>query len=180
LGAAECLKQLGRMDEAEKISTDASKIFDSNPYTHAALASFATETGDFDEAVRSWMAIIELFPSFDSAYTMGAEASRKIGRESEADELLRQVVARSPLYLAGQLAYARSAHRRADWTQARERWAVVLESFPDCVEAWEKAQEALAALDQHVGLLSDPAGGVDTTLFDVEASTRGGVGSAPS
>jgi len=112
------------------------------------LAGLAAAQGDIDEVIRCWEVVLYRFPGFDRAYTAGAEAMRKVGREADADELLRQVVGRSPAYLAGHLEYARSAERRGDWSAAAERWALVRVRFPDCDEAREGEAAALVLAEQ--------------------------------
>ena len=65
----------------------------------------------------------------------------KVGREADANELLRLLVGRSPEYLPGNLEYAKSAQRRGDWKEAAERWALVRARFPGCAEISDLAAE---------------------------------------
>jgi tetratricopeptide (TPR) repeat protein len=159
LGAAQCLKEMGRFPEAENILTGACEHFHMNPWPFAESASLATTKGDFDEAVQRWESLLRQFPGFGFAYPKAAEALVKVGREAEADELLRVGITRSPEDLAINLEYARNAHRRADWAAASERWALVRDRFPDCAEALEQEsalrhQQTKLAIGRH--LMSEP------------------------
>ena len=44
--------------------------------------------------------------------------------------------------------FARSAERHDDWPTAAERWGLVLERFPDCVEAQTQMAKALGAMSR--------------------------------
>ena len=146
LGAAQCLREMGRFAEAEKVLAEACERSGmNNPWPLAALADLATAKGEFEEAVECWERVLRRVPSFATGYTKCAEAMRKIGREAEADEVLRGAVTRFPLDLALQLAYARSAHRRGDWDAAIERWAMIRDRFPECAEARAQEAQAVAA-----------------------------------
>ena len=150
LGEAECLKELGRFDAAEIVLNDACERFHMNAWPFAQLAMLSTTKGDFDEAARRWDVVLSRFPWFEYAYPKAAEALRQVGREADADEILRVGMTRSPADLAVNLEYARSAHRRGDWAAAKERWALVRARFPDCDEARAGEIEALAASEQPV------------------------------
>ena len=63
----------------------------------------------------------------------------------DADEVMRVAVTRFPQDIAVHLEYAGNAHQRGEWTTAAERWALMRERFPECIEAREKEMEALAA-----------------------------------
>lgn len=155
LGAAKCLKEMGRLDEATNLLAKTSERLARDPWPLAELASLAEFKGEFDEAARAWETLLKRFPSFDHGYLKGAAAMRKAGREAEGDELLRIAVRRSPTELIPNLEYARNAHRRRDWAAATVRWAAVLTRFPDCGEAQEREREALAALEKQSAGLSD-------------------------
>ena len=114
LGVAECLRQLDRIAEAEQTLLEACEHFPDNAWAFAEFAAFATIKGDHEEAVRRWDTVRERFPSFDHAFMRSAEALRAVGREADAEELLRVLVKRAPLHLPGHLEYARTAERRGN------------------------------------------------------------------
>jgi predicted Zn-dependent protease len=154
LGEAGCLKQMGRLDEAEVVLTDACERFRGNSWPFAELASLSTTKGDFAAAARRWEAVLQLFSGHEPAYLKAAEALRLIDREAEADEVLRVGMTRFFANLAINLEYARSAHRRGDSVAECERWALVLERFPACAEAREEEMAALAARARHTSSAS--------------------------
>lgn len=143
LGAAQCLREIGRFADAERFLTEANLGFARNVWVLTEWANLAVAKGDYDEGVRRWQVVLMQFPYFANAYPRGAEAMRKLGREAEADELLRLAVTRIPSDLTVHLEYARSAHRREDWSSAIERWGLVRNRFPECAEAREKEAEVL-------------------------------------
>jgi cytochrome c-type biogenesis protein CcmH/NrfG len=141
---------MGRFAEAQKVLSEACERWGTNnPWPFAVLADLATAKGEFEEAVQCWDVVLRRFPSFTIAYTKGAKAMRKIGREVEADELLRVAVTRFRSDLAVNLEYARSAHQRGDWAAAIERWATLRDRFPECAEAHVQEVQAVAAAKRH-------------------------------
>ena len=149
VGSAEALREMGRLAEAEEVLTDASRRHDESNRLIAEWANLATAKGDLTAAVQYWTKAVRLYPSFAMAYTRGAKAMREIGQEAEADELLCLAVRRIKTNLALHLEYARSAHRRRDWTAAAERWRLVRDRFPDSVEAQQQEMNALTAAERH-------------------------------
>lgn len=135
LGQAECLRQLGRFDEAETVLSDACERFPMNPWPFAEHADLATLTGHHESAVARWQILLNQFPGFDPAYPKAAAAMRTTGRDDDADHLLQVGMTRSPGDLAINLECARSADRRGDHGAAADRWATVIARFPDCTEA---------------------------------------------
>jgi tetratricopeptide (TPR) repeat protein len=144
-GAAHCLRQMGRYAEAETIAAETCERFPTDPWAYVTLAGIAADKGDLDRESQHWVAARERCPFFALAYTAGAEAERRVGREAEADDILSLAVTRIRSDLGVHLQYAYSAHHRNDWASAAERWALVCERFPDCDEAHEKTAEALLA-----------------------------------
>src|SRR5262249_23634293 len=141
-----CLREMDRLAEAEKVLTEAGANYGESSGLFAEIADLATAKGDFDQAARCWKNATKLSPSSITAYTKGAEAMRKAGREAEADELLCVAVMRFKANLGIHLEYARSAHRRADWAVAAERWRLVRDRFPEYVEACQQEAKALAGV----------------------------------
>jgi tetratricopeptide (TPR) repeat protein len=147
VGKARCLREMNRLAEAEQMLAEASAHHKPTVGLFAELANLATTKGDIDEAIGWWQEAIRYDPLSAEAYTKGAAAMRSIGREMDADDLLRTAVATCKADLTVHLEYARSAHRRRDWTAAKERWAIAHDRFPECAEARQKGNEAIAALD---------------------------------
>jgi tetratricopeptide (TPR) repeat protein len=146
LGIARCLREMNHLAEAEKTLADIHIRYKLNDEYFVESANLATAKGDFEAAIRCWQEAIKWNPFSAGAYMKGAAAMRSIGREADADELLCTAVGMCKSDLAIHLEYARSAHRRHDWTAAKERWSTVRDRFPDCSEAGEQEAEALEAL----------------------------------
>jgi tetratricopeptide (TPR) repeat protein len=147
LGIARCLNELDRLSDAEKVLMEAGVRYGESSALLAALADFAMEAGDFERAVQFWNNLVRRFPSLAAGYIKGARALREVKREAEADELLCAAVIRLEENLAVHLEYARNAHRRGDWAVAAERWALVRNRFPACVEACQQELKALSAAE---------------------------------
>jgi tetratricopeptide (TPR) repeat protein len=142
VGMAQSLREMGRFAEAREFATQTCEQFPNVPWAYAELAGIAEAEGDLEGTVRRWEIARESCPDFALAYTFGAAAARKVGREAEADKILGLAVIRMRFELSVHLEYARDAERRGDQAAAAERWALVRERFPDCTEAREKAAEA--------------------------------------
>jgi predicted Zn-dependent protease len=138
VGMAQSLREMGRYVEAEEIATEARERFPKSPWADVELARIAAAKGDLDGAAERWQIARQDFPDFNVAYTAGAEAERRVGREAEADKILTLGITRLRYDLGVHLEYARSADRRGDHAVAAERWALVRERFPDCQEAYHR------------------------------------------
>jgi tetratricopeptide (TPR) repeat protein len=147
LGEAECLTHMERYDEADTILIEACDRFSMNAWPFCQWAELPAIKGDISEAVRRWHFVLDRFPGFEHAYPKAVATLRGAGQETEADEVLRVGVTRFPEDLAINLEYARSAHKRRDWTAAVERWTLVRHRFPDCAEAREQQAVAMAAVE---------------------------------
>jgi len=148
IGITHCFRETGRYDEAEEIATEFCTRFPTNSWGFAELATIAAARGDLETAAQRWRVARERRPLFVTAYTAGAEAARRVGRDAEADEILGAGVRLLKTALGVHLEYARSAHRNGDWPAAVERWTLLLERFPACEEAHKQKACALAAMEQ--------------------------------
>lgn len=147
LGAAQCLKELRRFDEAEEILGDARERFYRVNWIFVEWADLATAKGALEEAAVRWRAVLKRYPTFSHACLKATEALCKVGQVDEADEVLALAVERMRFDLAVHLEYARSADRRGDRAAAALRWTLVRERFPDNAEARIYGAEALAELE---------------------------------
>jgi tetratricopeptide (TPR) repeat protein len=151
VGAAECLRSMGRCDDAEHLLATARERFEKDPWPIVELANLAAAKGDHARAVEHWEFLIEHFRSFDHAYRMGVVAMRNAGQEAKADELYRIMAVRAPYDLPAQLEYARSGDR-CGHPRAAERWAAIREEFPECAEAREREVEPSVAIGDKGGV----------------------------
>jgi tetratricopeptide (TPR) repeat protein len=147
VGMAQSLREMGRYAEATELATEAREQFPESPWGHAELAWIAAAEGDLQGAVQRWDLAREKCPDFALAYTLGAEATRRTGREEEADKVLILAITRMRFNLEVHLEYARNADRRGDQVASAERWALVHERFPDCDEAREQKARTLKAVE---------------------------------
>jgi tetratricopeptide (TPR) repeat protein len=138
VGMAQCLREMGRSAEAKEVATEACDRYPKSPWPHVELARIAAADKDLERAAQCWEVVRERFPDFAVGYMAGADVARWLGLESDADRILSLGIRRLRYELAVHLEYARSADRRGDRTAAKERWSMVRDRFPDCIEACER------------------------------------------
>jgi predicted Zn-dependent protease len=143
---ATALRELGRMEEAEAVLRDAAERFPDDPRVLLDQARLVQARRDWPEAERRWAAVRARLPDEEAGYTSGARALREQGRGDEADQLLREAIARFPERRKPLTEHAWLAHIRRDWPAAVERWAVVRAHFPRHAEAYLQAAHALRGL----------------------------------
>jgi tetratricopeptide (TPR) repeat protein len=153
VGIAQSLREMGRYDEAEEMAAEACRHYSTDTWPFVEFAAVASAKGDFDMATARWKDIRLAFPFFSLAFTAGAEAARRAGRDAEADAILELAVYRLRSDLSVHLEYARNAHRRGHWPAAVERWASTREQFPDCVEAREQEANARMRQSEATGII---------------------------
>jgi len=146
VGIAQSLREMGRTAEAKEIATEVFERFTKSPWPGVELARIAAAEKDLERAAQCWEVVRERFPDFAVGYTAGADVARWMGLEAEVDRILGLGVRRLRYDLAVHLEYARSADRRGDSTAARERWPMVRDRFPDCIEACEREAAVLASM----------------------------------
>jgi tetratricopeptide (TPR) repeat protein len=127
--AAESLRVMKRLDEAEALVKPALDQFPDqiNPLLEYARIAVARE--DWEEALIRWKAVRARFLYFGS-FVGSAQALSQLGRYEESEELLQQA-----RYLFGTdpgplTEYARIAEVKGDIPEALERWKAVMYRFP--------------------------------------------------
>ena len=146
VGAVGALRELGRLDEAERVLSEAAERFADSPQIAWERARLASARRDWPEAARRWEAVRAQFPERPIAYVNGAAALRELGRHDEAERLLAEAAGKHPDNASIALERARLATARRDWRLALARWNLVQERFPKEIAAYIGALDALREL----------------------------------
>jgi tetratricopeptide (TPR) repeat protein len=146
--AAESLRVLKRLDEAEALVKPALDQFPEKINPLLEYASIAVAREDWEEALIRWKAVRDAFRYF-GAYVGSAQALNHLGRYEEAEELLKQA-----RYLFGTepgplTEYARIAEAKGDVPEAVERWKAVMYRFPLEMHTQLAGAEAFERLGEH-------------------------------
>jgi tetratricopeptide (TPR) repeat protein len=125
--AVGCLRQLGRLDEAEDLVRSAMKQVPGDIPLRLEYGRVAEARGDWEEAYRRWDSLRDRHPA---GFVGAAHALQKLGRTAEADALLAEGRFRYPTFENLAIMQAHVAEQRGDNVEALKRWAVVRQRFP--------------------------------------------------
>jgi predicted Zn-dependent protease len=146
VGSANALKELGRYDEAERLLSDAMYKVGNDPTVWLEHARIAEHKRDWEEAARRWEKLRSRFPMLPLVYVHIVRPLLELGRQADAEKVLREGIRRLPDDPTPFIELAWLAHRRGDWSEAAVRWAVVRERFPTRHEGYERGSEAMMTL----------------------------------
>lgn len=140
------LQALGRVAEAELVLAAAIEHFPDEGRLRFEYAVAAAERADWPAAAERWEALRSRFADQPAGYLGGAAAMREQGRLDAAEALLAEAVARFPEEQKAAVEHGWSANRRRDWPEAVRRWEAVRQRYPDAVEGYCGAAQALRQL----------------------------------
>ncbi|HEX3538233.1 MAG TPA: tetratricopeptide repeat protein [Stellaceae bacterium] len=140
------LRALGRTAEAELVLAAALEHFPDEGRLRFEYAVAAAERADWRAAAERWEVLRSHLPDQPAGYVGGAAALREQGRFAEAEALLADAVTRFPEEQAAIVAHGWSANHRRDWPEAVRRWEVVRRRYPDAVDGYCGAAQALRQL----------------------------------
>jgi tetratricopeptide (TPR) repeat protein len=146
--AAQCLRELGRLDDAEALLADAVERFPSGLGCLHDLARIFEVRRDWPEAERCWRAFLVLNDGPWWAHTALAAALKEQGRWTEAEQVLRIGQETVPNETGPYVEYARLAEARNDWAVALPRWEQIRVQFPDALVGFAGLARALRQLDR--------------------------------
>ena len=149
MGAAEALRELGRLDEAEPLLQEAVERFPNFAPLAWERVRLAGARGDWAEAERRWLAYRAKYPEQPFVYLGGAAALRELGRLDEAERLLEEAAARYADHPQIAWEHARLASERRDWPEAARRWAAARKRFPERPVAYLSGAAALREMAKH-------------------------------
>jgi capsular polysaccharide biosynthesis protein/tetratricopeptide (TPR) repeat protein len=148
IGYGEALRDIGRIDEAERTFSEAEQRFPDNDLAAINLARIASRRGERVEAIRRWEAAKARFP-FNALIFIGlAEAFTGFEQFGAADEVLAQAVESFPANESVWIAYARVAMQQRHWDAALRRWDLLLQRFPQHRIGYSGKAEALSQAGQ--------------------------------
>lgn len=148
IGVALALQELGQSDEAEARLEAARTLHPVLIEIRIAQARLAEKRGDFDAEVRIWEVIRERFPLASVGYRNSIHRLRAIGREDDAEAVMRAAIERFPQDSWPAIEYALLAHHRRDWSEAVTRWEMLRSAWPDQALGYLRGADALDALGQ--------------------------------
>lgn len=160
-GAAQALRDAGRIEEAETLLGEAMQRFAAEPAPRIEYAWLAHRARNWPEAARRWEEVRKHHPDQTVGFTAGAIALRELRRFDAAEALLAEALARFPGDRGALNEHAWLAVAQREWPQAARRWALVRERFPDNPEAYLRGAQALSSMwrhDEAEALLSDAIG----------------------
>lgn len=131
VGAADALRKLKRLDEADQLLQEALARFSNNPRIAWEHARVAGERRDWPEAARRWEALRARFPDAPMASLEVAVARREMGQLEDAERLLQESAPRFPDNAQIAWERVRLAGVRRDWAEAERRWRAYRGQFPD-------------------------------------------------
>jgi tetratricopeptide (TPR) repeat protein len=146
IGIAATLARLGRYDEADAILTGVFYKTGNNFAVWMTYVNIAEQKEDWEEAATRWTTVRERFPLSPFSYTGPIKSLEKLGRQQEAEEILREGIERLKQEPSIFIEYAGLAYRSGNWGNVAERWGVVRKRFPGMPEAYKWEAAALEAL----------------------------------
>jgi tetratricopeptide (TPR) repeat protein len=141
--AAQALRELQRLDEADALLGAAIPRFPNVPGLLMDYAGTASIRRDWPEAVRRWAIVRERYPNEPSGWQMGAAALRESGQREEAEALLAEALIHFPDHEATLAEYASIAQARSDWPTAVRRWEELRRAVPRSLRGYTAAAHAL-------------------------------------
>ena len=147
-GVGLALQRLGRLDEAERVMSDVRSRFPIEFAPAVDLANLPLLRDDTEEALKRWHTVRERFPLVFDGYKESARLLRKLGRYDELDTLLEETIERFPSERLPLIEYALSARLARKWPDVVQRCCALRTKFPDCVDAYTWAADALVELGE--------------------------------
>lgn len=145
---ANSLRELQRIDAAEELLAQAIAAFPTVPNLYLEYAHFANLRADWQESARRWGMIRSLFPEIQNAPTQEAFALTQLGRFDEAENALTLAADAASPDRAFELTqeHAWVALRRQDFREAKRRFDVSIEKFPDRAGGYLGAAQAVGGM----------------------------------
>jgi tetratricopeptide (TPR) repeat protein len=137
-----CLRQLGRLDEAEDLLRTAMRWVPEDLPILFEYCRVAETRGDWEAAYRRWDSLKSRNPA---GFVGAAQALQKLGRTAEAEALLAEARGSWPTLPGIAIMNAWIAEDAGNIAEALRRWAVVRQRFPLDQAGYREANRLLRA-----------------------------------
>jgi predicted Zn-dependent protease len=154
--AGEAYSEAGMLDTAEYILAEAVERFPEHRWIAYCHTRVSGRSGDWLEALKRAEKLRQAAPDFWQAWVEEGEALVRLGRRSEAEQLLREAASRFPDEYWPHYVLARVEAAESGAQGAIRIWSALAKRFPDQPSATAALQAATAAKDQPGAAL--PAG----------------------
>lgn len=144
------LLNLNRDADAEALIEAALVTFPDNAELLIEYARLAERRGRWNVAAERWGRVCDAFPDRLEGYCGAATALSSDGRANEADQVLETGMSHFPAVAQLASDYAWVAYRQKRWEEAKRRFAVVRERFPEDPSGYRGGAEALSSTGQLV------------------------------
>lgn len=124
-------RQDGRVEDARALLAAAAVRFPDSAHVRHDLARLEEAERNWPAAESAWRSYSALQPEVWWGHTQIAHALREQGNMAAADALVADLRERFPEEAGVFSEYARLAEWRGDWREARARWEVVAQRFPE-------------------------------------------------
>ncbi len=148
IGLAQCLRTIGRFDDAEAVLVPFINRFGVQEVTMMELALIAEGREDWEQAITRWARVKNKFPMLTTGYQRQISALKHLGRMSAIDEVMLELIDRFPDALWAARDYAAFADEMGDKAEFARRWTMVVQRFPDSEAAFTRAADALREIGQ--------------------------------
>lgn len=150
---ASCLFRAGRHEEAATVFRNGLRRFPGDLFIRIEYARFAEASNDWDGAINRWREIAANAANaavfeYQEAGVGIARCLCKLGRSSEAEDILRELRKTVATNLSPAVELAAIAEARGDWWEAAKRWQDVRSKFPMVPVGYVRAIDALRATDR--------------------------------
>ncbi|MEM8959927.1 MAG: tetratricopeptide repeat protein [Acidobacteriota bacterium] len=150
---AEAHGELGRLAHAYDLAflarpayENATRLAPDEPLWPHLLGHLERQRGDLQAAARAFERVIEHAPDDRLARTQLARAYLDLGRDDDAESVLRDILSTDPNDAAALAAIGRIAARRGRWGDAAAFWETALEAAPGATSLHIELQGAYAQL----------------------------------
>ena len=128
---ANALRELGRLDDAEALISEAMQRFPDEERPAIEFAFLAHHRRDWTEALERWQTLRGRFRACIEGHLHGAIPLNALRRHDEAERLVAEAISRFPDSAELASEYAWIAAHRHRWAEAEERFETVRNRFPD-------------------------------------------------
>jgi predicted Zn-dependent protease len=130
-GLSSAMIGVRKLNEAESLLKRGMEQFPEEMQLHIAHARVAAEKADRPQLLARWEAINDRFAERPEAEAGLVHALLEAQRPVDAEKILERAVSRIPHHASLAFSWGKAANSRRDWKEAKRRWELYRDWFPD-------------------------------------------------